>query len=103
MAMGQREPEAQGDLWIVAAELPRGGAHPFYDRVNEILKAEGFDAFVESKCRKFYAEKLGRPSLPPAVYFRSLMIGYFEGIDSERGIAWRTADSLGLRKFLAIR
>lgn len=100
MAMGQREAEAQGDLWIVAAELPRGVAHPFYDRINKILEAESFDAFVESKCRKFYAEKMGRPSLPPAVYFRSLMIGYFEGIDSERGIAWRVADSLALRKFL---
>lgn len=100
MAMGKRESESQGDLWIVAAELPQSAAHPFYDRVNEILKAEGFDAFVENRCRKFYAEKLGRPSLPPAVYFRSLMIGYFEGIDSERGIAWRVADSLALRKFL---
>jgi len=100
MAMGRQERDDQSDLWIVAADLPRGGAHPFYDRLHEILKAEGFDAFVESRCRKFYAEKLGRPSLPPAVYFRSLMIGYFEGIDSERGIAWRVADSLALRKFL---
>ena len=100
MAMGRRELEAQGDLWIVASELPRGGAHPFYDRVNEILDREGFDAFVEIHCRKFYADKLGRPSLPPAVYFRLLMIGYFEGIDRERGIAWRIADSLALRKFL---
>jgi len=100
MAMGQREREEQSELWIVAAELPRGGAHPFYDRVNEILDKEGFDAFVEDRCRKFYAKQLGRPSLPPAVYFRSLMIGYFEGIDSERGIAWRMADSLALRKFL---
>ena len=100
MAMGRREEETQGDLWIVAAELPRGGAHPFYDRVNAILEAEDFDAFVEDRCRKFYADRMGRPSLPPAVYFRALMIGYFEGIDSERGIAWRVADSLALRKFL---
>lgn len=100
MAMGRRDGEDQGDLWIVAAELPRSGAHPFYDRVNEILRDEGFDGFVEDRCRKFYAEKMGRPSLAPAVYFRALMIGYFEGIDSERGIAWRTADSLALRKFL---
>lgn len=100
MSMGRREGEDQGELWIVAAELPRSGAHPFYDRVNEILRSEGFDGFVEERCRKFYAEKVGRPSLPPAVYFRCLMIGYFEGIDSERGIAWRTADSLALRKFL---
>lgn len=100
MAMGRRDADSQGDLWIVAAELPRSGAHPFYDRVNEILQHECFDGFVEDCCRKFYAEKMGRPSLPPAVYFRALMIGYFEGIDSERGIAWRTADSLALRKFL---
>lgn len=100
MAMGRRDGEDQGELWIVAAELPRSGAHPFYDRVNEILRNEGFDSFAEERCRKFYAEKMGRPSLPPAVYFRALMIGYFEGIDSERGIAWRTADSLALRKFL---
>lgn len=100
MAMGRREGADQGELWIVAAELPRSGAHPFYDRVNEILRGEGFDGFVEERCRKFYADKVGRPSLAPAVYFRALMIGYFEGIDSERGIAWRTADSLALRKFL---
>jgi transposase len=100
MAMGRRDREEQGALWIATAELPRSGAHPFYGRANEILKAEGFDPFVEELCRTFYADKLGRPSLPPAVYFRSLMIGYFEGIDSERGIAWRMADSLALRKFL---
>lgn len=100
MAMGRRDQETQCEMWVVAAELPRGGAHPFYDRVNEIFQKEDFDAFVEERCRKFYADKMGRPSLPPAVYFRSLMIGYFEGIDSERGIAWRTADSLALRKFL---
>ena len=100
MAMGRRDREAQGELWIAAAELPRGGSHPFYDRVNEILDREGFDRFVEDRCRKYYAKQLGRPSLAPAVYFRSLMIGYFEGIDSERGIAWRMADSLALRKFL---
>src|SRR5438034_7407544 len=100
MAMGRRDREEQGELWIAAAELPRSGAHPFYDRVNEIFGKEGFDAFVEDRCRKFYADKMGRPSMPPAMYFRSLMIGYFEGIDSERGIAWRMADSLALRKFL---
>src|SRR5437773_4623270 len=100
MAMGRRDREEQGELWIAAAELPRSGTHPFYDRVNEILGKEGFDAFVEDQCRKFYADKMGRPSMPPAMYFRSLMIGYFEGIDSERGIAWRLADSLALRKFL---
>ena len=91
MAMGRRDRVIRGIC---------GSWHPFYDRVNEILRDEGFDAFVEDRCLKFYADKLGRPSLAPAVYFRSLMISYFEGIDGERGIAWRTADSLALRKFL---
>ena len=99
MGMGKRKRERQDDLWVATAALPRGGAHPFYDRVNEILNENGFDGFVENLCRKFYAEKVGRPSLAPAIYFRLLMIGYFEGIDSERGIAWRLSDSLALRRF----
>ena len=100
MAMGRRKREEQGALWIAAADLPRSGGHPFYQQVNKILDAEGFDRFVEERCRAFYAEQMGRPSLPPALYFRFLLIGYFEGIDSERGIAWRVADSLSLRRFL---
>ncbi len=100
MAMGRRKREAQGALWIAAGELPQSGGHPFYEQVNKILDAEGFDRFVEDQSRAFYADQVGRPSLPPAVYFRMLLIGYFEGIDSERGIAWRVADSLGLRRFL---
>jgi transposase len=99
MAMGRRKRERQDDLWVSTSALPRGGAHPFYDRVNAILNDNDFDAFVESACRKFYADQVGRPSLAPAIYFRLLMIGYFEGIDSERGIAWRLADSLALRRF----
>ena len=100
MAMGRRKREEQGALWIAASELPQSGGHPFYQQVNKILEAEGFDGFVEKQCRAFYAEQVGRPSLPPAVYFRMLMIGYFEGFDSERGIAWRVSDSLALRRFL---
>jgi len=100
MAMGRRSREEQGALWIAALDLPQSGGHPFYEQVNNILDAEGFDRFAEEQCREFYADQLGRPSLPPAVYFRMLMIGYFEGIDSERGIAWRVADSLALRRFL---
>jgi transposase len=100
MAMGRRKREEQGALWIAAGELPQSGGHPFYQQVNKILEAEGFDRFVEERCRPFYADKTGRPSLPPAVYFRMLLIGYFEGIDSERGIAWRVSDSLALRRFL---
>ena len=100
MAMGKREQDDQSSFWIATTELPKTAAHPFYERTNQILDSHRFDAFVEERCRKFYADKLGRPSLAPAVYFRLLLIGYFEGIDSERGIAWRVADSLGLRRFL---
>jgi transposase len=100
MAMGKRKREEQGALWIAAGDLPQSGGHPFYVQVNRILDAGGFDRFVEERCSGFYADKMGRPSLPPAMYIRMLLIGYFEGIDSERGIAWRVADSLSLRRFL---
>jgi len=100
MAMGKRKQQTQGRLWVEAQRLASGPAHPFYRRLNEVLSEHGFDRFVEGECQRFYAERMGRPSLPPAVYFRLLMIGYFEGIDSERGIAWRVADSLSLRSFL---
>jgi transposase len=100
MAMGKREPASQGSFWIPTAALPVSASHPFYEQVNRILDGQGFDRFVEELCGKFYADRMGRPSLPPAVYFRLLLIGYLEGIDSERGIAWRVADSLGLRRFL---
>jgi transposase len=100
MAMGKRAQHEQGDFWVPTASLPPAPAHPFYVQVNQILQSQGFDRFVEGLCRKFYAETMGRPSLAPAIYFRLMLIGYLEGIDSERGIAWRVADSLGLRKFL---
>lgn len=103
MAMGRRAREQQAALWIPAAEVAAGPSHPFYQRLNEILAKYGFDEWVESQCRRFYAERMGRPSLPPGIYFRILLIGYFEGIDSERGIAWRIADSLALRSFLGVR
>ena len=99
MAMGRRK-RRQRELFIGETELPQGPGHPFYARLNRILDGERFDEFVEKLCAQFYAEKVGRPSLPPAVYFRLLLIGYFEGVDSERGIAWRVADSLTLREFL---
>ena len=103
MAMGTRKQrERQEGLWIAAAELPRSAGHVFYERLNELLEEAGFDAFVEERCRRFYAPQMGRPSLAPGVYFRLLLIGYFEGLDSERGMAWRAADSLGLRRFLRI-
>jgi len=101
MGMGtRRRRQRQEQMWIAHQELAKGPAHPFYQRVNELLEEKKFDEFAEKECAKFYAEKNGRPSLTPGIYFRLLLVGYFEGIDSERGIAWRTADSLGLRKFL---
>lgn len=101
--MGTRKRrQRQEQLWVTHAELPTGPGHPFYVRLNQLLEQEKFDEFAESECASFYAEKNGRPSLPPGTYFRLLMIGYFEGLDSERGIAWRAADSLGLRHFLHI-
>ena len=103
MAMGtRRRGQRQERLWISHNELAKGPGHPFYQRVNELLEEEKFDAFAEKECAKFYAENNGRPSLVPGIYFRLLLVGYFEGIDSERGIAWRAADSFGLRQFLGI-
>lgn len=99
MAIGKRQTERQRELWVAVTEIPAAPAHPFYRKLNEVLDSNGFDAFVEDRCGKFYAEKMGRPSLAPAVYFRTLLIGYFEGIDSERGIAWRLADSVSLKSF----
>src|SRR5215470_11803176 len=100
MAMGKKR-ERQQLLWIPTVELPKTRGHVFYDRVNEILKTEKFDELAEKECVKFYkSETMGRPSIAPGVYFRMLMVGYFEGIDSERGIAWRCADSLSLKNFL---
>ena len=99
MAMGRRNAERQESLFVVADAL-RAPRHVFYERLNRILSQRGFDAFVEELCRPFYAEKNGRPGLAPGVYFRTLFIGYFEGIDSERGMAWRIEDSLSLRAFL---
>lgn len=100
MSMSKRQRGHQSHLWINTAEIVRSPGHPFYPRLNQVLAEHGFDRFVEERCQSFYAETLGRPSIPPGVYFRMLLIGYFEGLDSERGIAWRCADSLALREFL---
>jgi len=100
--MGTRkERERQEGLWY-QAELATAPGHPFYKRLNEVLDQAAFDSFCEAGCGKFYHQKLGRPSLVPGLYFRIMMIGFFEGLDSERGIAWRLADSLTLRQFLSI-
>jgi len=100
MAMGKKR-DRQQEMWIATNELPRSRGHIFYDWANQILNSAGFDRFAESECLQFYkSETMGRPSIAPGVYFRMLLIGYFEGIDSERGIAWRCADSLSLKSFL---
>src|ERR1041384_1703357 len=98
MAIGRRK-EKQSELFIPTARLVSGPGHPFYTKLNEVLAKAGFDEFVEKKCAPYYKEG-GRPGIPPGVYFRMLFIGYFEGIDSQRGIAWRCADSRSLREFL---
>lgn len=101
MAMGKLK-RGQDGLWVATSELPRSPGHPFYARLNRALESEGFDGFVELRCRRFYAPTLGRPSLAPGRYFRLLLVGYFEGLDSERGMAWRAADSLAVRSFLGL-
>jgi transposase len=89
-------------LWVATSELPTSPGHPFYARLNALLDAHDFDQFVEGLCHKFYATVMGRPSLQPGRYFRLLLLGYFEGLDSERGIAWRASDSLTVRSFLRL-
>jgi transposase len=89
-------------MWMMTADLPTAASHPFYWRLNQLLREHGFDDFAEAQCATFYAETMGRPGVPPGIYFRLLLIGYFEGIDSERGIAWRAADSFALRDFLGV-
>jgi transposase len=103
MAMGKRK-DRQKDLFISAEDLPRSPGHPFYRKLNELLAEAGFDRWIEGRCEPYYEqeEKRGRPSIPPGVYFRMLLAGYFEGIDSQRSIAWKCSDSLSLREFLGI-
>jgi len=101
MAMGTRDGE-QSPLWVVTSDLPKSPGHTFYTRLNVLLDTHGFDRFVETQCQRFYASVMGRPSLTPGRYFRLLLLGYFEGIDSERGIAWRAMDSLAVRSFLGL-
>lgn len=102
MAMGKREAEQQQDLFITHDKLPRSPGHVFYRKLNQVLAEGGFDRWVEALCEPHYCKGQGRPSVPPGVYFRMLLVGYFEGINSQRGIAWRCSDSLSLRDFLGI-
>jgi transposase len=101
MALG-RQGERQADLMVGWAELPRSPGHAFYDRLQAVLVGAGFDRFAEGECAPYYASRRGRPSIPPGRYFRMHLVGYFEGIDSERGLEWRCADSLPLREFLRL-
>ena len=101
--MGKRPAARQASpMWVNTGDLPTSDGHPFFERLNRILEDSGFDAFVEGLCSSFYADRMGRPSLQPGRYFRMLFIGFFEGVSSERGIAWRVADSLSLRSFLGL-
>ncbi len=100
MSMRRRPKEKQPEFWIATGDLARTPGHPFYDRLNRVLADAGFDEFVEEHCARFYADGKGRPSIPPGTYMRMLLVGFFEGLDSERGIAWRCADSFSLRQFL---
>ena len=104
MAMGKRKRERQQPLFVATTNLVAPASHPFYQKLNQLLAEAGFDPWIEARCQQFYEqhEKRGKPSIPPGVYFRMLLVGYFEGIDSQRGIAWRCADSLALRQFLGI-
>ena len=99
--MGKKK-SRQDTLWVATSDLPASPGHPFYQRLNLILESQGFDTFVEGLCRRFYAAGVGRPSLPPGRYFRLMLLGYFEGLSSERGMAWRAADSLAIRSFLGL-
>ena len=102
MAMGKRKRDRQPAMWVATTDLPTAASHPFYARLNQLLREHQFDEFAETQCAAFYAETMGRPGLPPGMYFRLLLVGYFEGLDSERGMAWRAADSLTLRDFLGL-
>lgn len=101
MGKRQRRP-TQTSMWVATQDLPRTAAHLFYTRLNQILDKARFDDYVESLCQRFYANEIGRPGLPPGRYFRLPLIGYFEGLDAERAIAWRAADSFALRAFLGL-
>jgi IS5 family transposase len=104
MAMGRRKEVRQESLFVTAAELPRSAGHPFYRALNRLLAEAEFDRWIEARCLPYYeqVETRGQRSIPPGVYFRMLLVGYFEGIDSQRGVAWRCADSLSLREFLGL-
>src|SRR6516162_3974473 len=101
MALGRRNGEQQGEFWVPTQNLPASPGHVFYEKLNGLLAEGGFDEWVETLCQPYYA-KSGRPGIPPGVYFRMILMGYFEGIGSQRGIAWRCSDSRSLAEFLGV-
>jgi transposase len=101
MALGRRNDERQREFWVATPSLPMAPGHAFYVKLNQLLAEGGFDEWIETLCEPYYS-RMGRPGIPPGVYFRMLLVGYFEGIGSQRGIAWRCSDSLSLRKFLGL-
>ncbi len=101
MALGKRRDEQQ-EMWVATTSLPKSEGHVFYRKLNQVLAEAGFDQTVEGICEPYDHDRLGRPSIPPGVYFRMLLVGYYEGLSSQRGIAWRCSDSLSLRQFLGI-
>ena len=100
MGMGRRKWERQQEFWVTTTSLPDVPQHVFYEKLNRLLDEHDFDRFVEDLCEPYYVANVGRDSIPPGLYFRMLFVGYFEDIDSQRGIAWRCADSRSLRSFL---
>src|SRR5437763_12684049 len=101
MALGKRKREEQA-MWVATTELPKSPGHPFYQKLNAVLAEADFDPWVEQLCAPYYADGVGRPSIPPGVYFRMIFVGYFEGLASQRGIAWRCSDSRSLHEFLGL-
>jgi transposase len=102
MSMGRRQAERQADLWFAATDLPKSPGHVFYEKLNGLFAEADFDRYVEELCKEYYADEVGRGSIPPGVYFRMLFVGYFEELNSQRGIAWRCSDSFSLRAFLGV-
>jgi transposase len=102
MSMGRRQDERQADLWIATTDLPKSPGHVFYEKLNALLAEADFDRYVEELCKEYYADDVGRESIPPGVFFRMLFVGYFEELNSQRGIAWRCSDSFSLRAFLGM-
>ena len=101
MALGKRQRQQQ-EMWVATTDLPKSPGHPFYCKLNELLAEAGFDRWAEKLCAPYYAKLMGRPSIPPGIYFRMILVGYFEGIGSQRGIAWRCSDSRSLAEFLGV-